>query len=221
MKTNNVLYLFILLALAGSNLVTICENQKLAAQLQSQENTEQPDTLFLSQWRKEKTEKLKLVDNYNYQIQQLAQSKDSLNFSLVLSKSLVTAYRLKAKDLRAQVQLQVQQDTSQKVNKIIRPVIDSLLKFQELSDSACDVTISNLESGIANRDSTIRLYAGIEVNLKDIQKQQEQNIQLLTEQLNTAYKNQKKKTRQQKILSGGLLILSGITTALLLTQNAK
>lgn len=221
MKTNNILYLLILLALAGSNIVTFCENQKLSAQLQSQENPEQPDTLFLSQWRKEKTEKLKLVDNYNYQIQQLAQSKDSLNFSLAINKDLLSAYRLKTKDLRAQVQSSVQKDSLQTVYHIIRPVIDSLLKFQALSDSVCDVSITNLESGIVNRDSTIRLYAGIEVNLKDIQKQQEQNIQLLTEQLNTAYKNQKKKTRQNKILSGGLLILSGITTALLLTQNAK
>lgn len=179
------------------------------------------DTLFLSQWRREKAEKLKLVDTYNFQIQQLAQSKDSLNFSLAIHKGLLNTYRLKTKDLRAQVQNNILNDTSQTVYKIIRPVIDSLLNYQQLSDSACDLNITNLESSVANRDSTIRLYIGIESNLKDIQKQQELNNQLLTEQLNTAFKIQKKKTRQNKILAGSLLILSGITSALLITQNAK
>lgn len=179
------------------------------------------DTLFLSQWRREKVEKLKLIDSYNVQIQQLAQSKDSLNFTLAINKDLLNSYRLKTKDLKARVQTKVLKDTSQAVYKLIRPIIDSLISYQQLSDSACDLSIRNLESSVANRDSTIRLYIGIESNLKDIQKQQELNNQLLTEQLNTAFKNQRKKARQNKILAGCLLILSGITSALLISQNAK
>lgn len=217
MKTTNPLLTLSAAFITCLALFSYCQYKEKAA---SSEPVLQ-DTIFLSQWRKEKAEKIRLVDSCTYEIQKLAQTGDSLKFCLALHKDLLKSYRLKSKDLKEQLQTKLLKDTSQLVYTEIRPVIDSLIEFVQLSDSACDVTISDLESSVANRDSTIRFYIGIESGLRDLQKVQELNTQFLTGQLNTALKNQKKKTRQNKILSGSLLILSGITTALLITQNAK
>ncbi|MGZ3930994.1 MAG: hypothetical protein ACXVP0_06390, partial [Bacteroidia bacterium] len=57
--------------------------------------------------------------------------------------------------------------------------------------------------------------------LRDIQRQQEIDNQVLTEQLNTAWKMQRRKTQQNKVLAGGLLILTGITSSLILIKSLK
>lgn len=217
MKTNQLATFLITGFIICLCLLSYCH---YCEQATPEENNVQ-DTLFLNQWRKEKSEKQKLLSTYTQKIQQLNQSEDSLNFILSLHKDLLKSYRYKTKELSQQLQNKQLRDSSQKNGKIILPILDSLIKFQDLSDSACDINIANLESSLANRDSTIRFYVRIESTLKDLQKQQDLNNQVLTQQLNTAYKMQKKKARQNKLLSGGLLILSGITSALFITQTTK
>lgn len=217
MKTNNPVLILVAAVMTCVALFSYCH-------FNGQSPLSEPvlqDTIFLSQWRKEKAEKLKIIDSCTYEIQKLAQSKDSLKFCLALNKDLLMAYRLKSKDLKAQLQTEILKDTSKSRYAEIRPVIGSLIEFVQLSDSACDLTITTLESSVANRDSTIRFYIGIETGLRDLQNKEELNNQFLTQQLTLALKIQKKKTRQNKILSSSLLILSGITTALLISQNNR
>jgi hypothetical protein len=100
-------------------------------------------------------------------------------------------------------------------------LLDSLINSQTRSDTACDQTIAALENSLANSDSSLLFQKQIEYNLRDLGKEQELRNEYLNEQLKIAFKAQKKKTRQNKLLKAGILILTGITTSLFITQSLK
>lgn len=218
MKTTNIISKLLIAILLCSNIFTYC-NLHQKSENPVTENT-LTDTIFLSQWRKEKAEKLKLIDGYNFRLQQLAQTKDSLNFSLAISKNLMTSYRLRSNDLAEQLRGEVGMAHSDSMlHPQIKTLIDSVIIYKYKADSACDESIANLESGILNRDSTIRVFTQITRQWQEIQKEQELQNQALTTNLKTALKQQKRKSRQNKILAGGLILLSGITTAILISPK--
>ncbi len=181
------------------------------------------DTLFLSQWRREKKEKLEAIVKYEKKLSELRNANDSLRTIVTEKKKSLSAYRLKTKYLQEELKQAITNlDTSYfKAGDSLSPLLDSLTNLQNLSDTACDQTIHALENVVANRDSSLIFHKLVENNFRELQKEQELANQYLTNQLNTAFKNQRKKSRQNKLLSGGLLILSGITTSLLLTQSLK
>jgi hypothetical protein len=188
-------------------------------------STQAADTIFLSQWRREKAEKIKLIASYEARLSNLQEANDSLSKVVVQKKQTLAAYRFKEKFLQERLKEQVgRKDTSRfsaVVQDSIPQLVDSLVFTSQQSDTACDQTIRELENQVANRDSTIFLHRNVEDNLREVQKRQELSNQYLTEQLNTAFKNQRKRSRQNKLLAGGLLILSGITTSILLTHSLK
>jgi len=181
------------------------------------------DTLFLSQWKREKNEKLKLIASYEKQLDRLQIEKDSLQKLVNESKQSIVRFRNKAQlfqnQLKEAITKIIPKDSLHQDS--ITPIVDSLIVYQQYSDSACDLTIDRLESIVASRDTSISIQKEVEVELRDLNKEAELRTQYLTEQLNTAYKAQRKKIRQNKLLAGGLLILSGITTSLLLTHSIK
>lgn len=181
------------------------------------------DTLFLSQWRREKKEKLEAIVKYENKLSDLQNLNDSLRTIVTEKKKSLSAYRLKTKYLQEELKQAITSlDTSYfKAGDSLSPLLDSLIVEQQFSDTACDQTIHALENVVANRDSSLVFHKLVENNFRELQKQQELANQYLTNQLNTAFKNQRKKSRQNKLLAGGLLILSGITTSLLLTQSLK
>lgn len=103
----------------------------------------------------------------------------------------------------------------------LRSAADSLIVFQNRADSACLESIEAFEQLVGNRDSSLTVLSLTNRNLRDIQKEQELKEQYLTEQLQTALKAQRKKARQNKVLAGSLLLLSGITTAVLAPHYLK
>ena len=181
------------------------------------------DTIFLSQWRKEKKEKLEAIVKYENRLFELQNTNYSLTAIVSEKKKSISVYRAKAKYLQKELKQTITQlDTSYfKGGDSLSPLLDSLIVEQQLSDRACDQTVQALENLVANRDSSLIFHKLVENNFRELQKEQELRHHYLTQQLNTAFKNQRKKSRQNKLLAGGLLILSGITTSLLLTKSLK
>lgn len=181
------------------------------------------DTIFLSQWRREKAERALQTINYTKQVERLQKQKDSLQKTVDDSKAKISRFRTKAGSLEKQLQAITSNTiTGDSVSKKeIAPLVDSLVIAGDNSDRSCDETIVLLETIVANRDSSIIFQKQIEANLRDLGKEQELRNKYLTDQLNIAYKAQKRKTRQNKLLAGGLLILSGITTSLLISHSVK
>lgn len=181
------------------------------------------DTIFLSQWRREKQEKIERIAEYEKELTRLQRDNDSMQILVSESKQSISAYRFKAKHFQKQLKQAISNvlpmDSLQ--SDTISPILDSLIVSQEQSDTACDQTINVLETIVANRDSSILFQKGIENSLRDLNKEQELQNQVLTQKLNLAFKNQRKINRQNKILAGGIFILSGITTSLFLIQSLK
>jgi len=200
-------------------LLSTCEFCKT----KTSENPTTADTLFHSQWRHEKSAKLEIIKVYSKQVKYLQIQADSLHKIVNANKLNLFTYRLKTKSLQEQLRNDIKKMVrldSLSVDSIT-PVLDSLITYQVQSDSTCDVTINELENIVANRDSTILFQRSIENNLRDLEKEEELRNQYLTEQLTIAYKAQRKKSKQNKLLAGGLLILSGITTSILITHSLK
>lgn len=174
------------------------------------------DTTFVHQW---KQEKLQLQKQYEKKIASLQTQKDSLQSIASEKKKALAVYRLKAKSLQEQLTAIIKADTS--CSDTIMPIAQNYFAAQAQSDSTCNETIESLEQIVANRDSSIFIHKQVETNLRDLQKEQQLREQLLTEQLNTAYKVQRKKTIQNKFLASGLVFITGFTTTLLITQSLK
>jgi hypothetical protein len=177
------------------------------------------DTAFVSQWKKEKQE---LQKQYDQQISAMQLKHDSLQSVANEKKEALATYRLKAEDLQNKLkEVLVQSDSTHQFSDSTMPLANAYFNAETQEDSTCNETIHSLEQLVGNRDSTIVIYKRAEINLRDVQKEQELRTHYLTEQLNTAYKVQKKKSRQSKFLAGSLVFLSGLATTLLITQTLK
>lgn len=187
--------------------------------LNTNRNVPQTDTLAHSLYRAEKQHEIEL---YRDKISRLQEQKDSLYLLVAVKKNAFFSVRPKVKHYQSQLQEQLSKPDSVCLDRdTLKSLADSLIVYQQQADTACVETIHSLEQVVANRDSSISIQKFVETNLKDIQRQQDLKAQYLTEQLNTALKAQRKKARQNKLLSGGILLLSGITTAVLLPQYLK
>src|ERR1035437_3073214 len=153
------------------------------------------DNTFIKQW---KTEKAELQKKYEAKISTLQTQNDSLQNILSEKKKVLASYRFKAEYLQTQLkEVLVKVDSSRLFPDSVMPIATNYFDAQAQSDNSCDSTIQTLEQITANRDSTIVLYKQAESNLLDLQKEQEARIQSLTEELNTVYKSQKRKTVQR------------------------
>ncbi len=207
--------LIVVLALVVILLGTCEVNHRLNAN----RDVPQTDTLAHSLYRAEKQHE---IDLYRDKISRLQEQKDSLYLLVAVKKNAFFSVRPKVKHYQNQLQEQLSKPDSVCLDRdTIKSLADSLIVYQQQADTACVETIHSLEQVVANRDSSISIQKLVETNLKDIQRQQDLKAQYLTEQLNTALKAQRKKARQNKLLSGGILLLSGITTAVLLPQYLK
>lgn len=172
-----------------------------------------------SMWKKERTE---LQVQYHKQIDKLQSGNDSLKREVAEKKKALASYRAKAKFLEDRLKSVIQNSDSDYVSTdSIKPLAYDYFAVQDNNNTSCDSTIKTLEQIVANRDASIFLFRKSETNLRDLQREQELRNQLLAEELNTAYKAQKKKVRQNKLLAGGLIFISGFATTLLISQTIK
>jgi hypothetical protein len=86
-------------------------------------------------------------------------------------------------------------------------------------DSLCGLTINSLHQAVAIRDTQIVMCNRTYQSIFDLQKENLKRQQQLADELNTAYKQNKKKRFKSKLLSCGLMIMTGITTALFIKSQ--
>jgi hypothetical protein len=177
------------------------------------------DTSFVTKW-KVKKENLLIV--YGKELKKLQTCNDSLQSEVSTKKKQLFVYQSKSKSLENRLKEFAEKlDSSHVYSENISPIVDSVVLAQVRSDSACNETIKGLEQIIANRDSSIFIYKNETATLRDLRKEQADREQILTEQLNIAFKKQKRIALKEKLLKGGLVLLSGFTGALLINQHLK
>jgi hypothetical protein len=223
------------------------QNQLLSDDIsQAIEFKTQASSVLFGYLEQSKKERLALIKDYQQKIEQLETKSITLKNLSQSSKAKMLVFRKQADTLKWQLQASIlnisnsianpdtlnqiilseniSENRKESITKNSLPILEQFKTFTILRDSSdrlCDTTIALLEQGIIKKDSIIFLHRNVENQLRDLSKEQLLKEQYLTNQLNTAYKVQRSKTRQNKILKGGLLILSGIITSILLIQNSK
>jgi hypothetical protein len=211
-QTKNVLVIAVLLITALS--ITTCNRKKTA------------DNQFiltgynrvLNQW---KAERKALAIKYQNALTELQRENIVLKEETQYKKNGLEIARKKAFSLEQQLKNILASSDSTVLGKASINTAYEYFEAQSAKDTACDQIINSIESQLVNRDSAIVLKDSLLGNFRDLQKEQELQTNLLTEELNTAYKIQKKKRIQNKWLACGMVFVSGIVTTVLIKQKLK
>ena len=179
----------------------------------------QPDSSYLNFLKDKQTE---LNFTYKKHFYTLQREKDSLIQLVSNKKKLLSVYRYKSNALEQQLrEALVKVDSANIITDSISPLADIYFAIQQERDSACTQSIRAMELLTRKQDSAIVIQNREKDNFLELQKQQELNALRLTEQLNTAYKQQRRAILKSRLLSGTLILLSGFTSALLINQTLK
>lgn len=167
-------------------------------------------------------EKLNTIDSAHFEaeVNYLLQN-DSLKKKLEVSNGLLSIH----KSLLASERKRVTELTNRIADRVSTAedslLVDSLSTQVASLNAKTDSLVSNYESRdslmqsmIAIRDTQIDLCNRSYQETKDLLLEQSLREQQLTENLNVALKELKRKRLQNKILAGGMLFVSGIITTL-------
>jgi hypothetical protein len=179
----------------------------------------EPDNSYINFLKEKQAELNFIYKNHFYTLQR---EKDSLMQLVSDKKKSLSVYRYKSKELEQQLrQVLAKVDSSKILNDSVSPLAEIYFAIQQERDSACNQSIRAMEIIAAKQDSVIVIQNREKDNFMELQKQQELNALRLTEQLNTAYKQQRKTILKSRLLSGTLILVSGFTSALLINQTLK
>ena len=167
-----------------------------------------------------------LSKHYQHTIALLQKHSDSLQKELNQTEYKLKVAKLKLQQSKFDVITLVKKDTTGESSLQQLRDCDSL-KEQVLLFTSCvdstqseyELSITQLDNLLAVKDSQIVICNASYSQLKNITDENLQREQKLTEDLNTAYKQQRKNQIQNKILAAGFLILSGITTTLFINSK--
>lgn len=179
------------------------------------------DTIFLNQWRREKAEKAQLVSQYQNTITQLESRYRSLSSVAAANLVALNKSREKASFLLDEISEIIKNKADTARIAALPVLVDSLSDARTVETQQCDSTIQNLEQSLANRDSTVLEYENLESTFRQLQAEQEITNSALSNQLNVALKQQKRISRHKRLLSLGLMFLTGVTTTLIIHQATK
>ena len=168
-----------------------------------------------------------LVDkHYQTAIISLQKNSDSLQNELNQTQFKLKVLKLKLQQSKFDVVTLAKKDTTG-ISEI-RQLNDcdslkqQVLLFANWVDSTqtdYEKNITQLNNLLAIKDSQLVICTSSYSDLKSIAEDNLQREQKLTEDLNTAYKQQRKNRIQNKLLAAGFLILSGVTTTLLIKSR--
>jgi hypothetical protein len=179
----------------------------------------QPDNSYISFLKEKQTE---LNFTYKKHFYTLQREKDSLIQLVSDKKKTLSIYRYKSNALEQQLREALAKvDSTTILPDSISPLAEIYFAIQQERDSACNQSIRAMEMLTRKQDSVIVIQNSEKDNFMELQKQQELNALRLTEQLNTAYKQQRKTILKSRLLSGTLILISGFTSALLINQTIK
>lgn len=212
----NLLYLFLIVA------VWIPAIIMFTCQTKEQKVTQaEPDKSLLSYLETEKQVNETKIGYFQRQLNVLNRQNDSLKAEVQKSDRQLNVSFEKAKDLEARLMQKLQDTALVLLPDSLFPIADSLSIAVAQEHSSCEEAIADLQRELVNRDSTISVQRQMAGALRDLQKEQAIQNEELTRQLDTAFKTLRKKNRQNKIIVGGTLILSGISNSLLLIHSMK
>ena len=179
----------------------------------------QTDTSYVKVLKEKQAD---LQKKYDKQIVSLKHAKDSLGAVIIKNKQVLAAYRYKSNVMEKQLITLIEKfNSSRIVSDSIRPLAENYIDIQQERDSTCNQSMQALEILGAKKDNIIFIQKQEKDNFRELQKEQEQRALNLTEQLNTAYKQQRKTALKNRILAGTLILLSGFTSSLLINQTLK
>lgn len=182
-----------------------------------------PDTKVENHWRENNEKEMFALDHkYNHNLSVLQERADSLQKELSKTKSSLTLSKQKLRSSELKLFSLAQKDTSSNVIEQLSDC-DSLkaevIAYVNQVDSTrnlYDSTISQLQSLVAVKDTSLFVCKASYDKLKILSEDNLRREQRLTEELEQSIKVQKRKTLQNKFLSAGFLILSGIVTSILI-----
>lgn len=189
----------------------------------SNDQTPGPDKIQLIKSEKQ----VSAVDNhYKNAIVILQKHSDSLEKELNQTQLKLKLAKLKLQQSKFDVVTLAKKDTAGESEAQQLTDCDSLKEQVLLFASRVDSTQSDYEKNItqlnnllAVKDSQIVICTTSYGDLKSIADENLHREQKLTEDLNIAYKQQRKNRIQNKVLAAGFLILSGITTTFLINSS--
>lgn len=171
--------------------------------------------------------KAESVDNsYNRAFEGLKTHSDSLQkeLSATQSKLKVTKFKLNQSQV-ALVALAEKKSDTLSIEQLLNDC-DSLkqqtlayVAWVDSTQSIYESNISRLENMVAIKDSQVVICRASYLQIKGLLDENLERERKLSDDLNTAYKSQRRKVLQNKLLAGGMLILSGIATTLYINAN--
>ncbi|MBA2611305.1 MAG: hypothetical protein H0U95_04985 [Bacteroidetes bacterium] len=169
-----------------------------------------------------KTKQIDFEAQYKKEVFVLKKSNDSLLALVKTDKKTYQSLQTKSKQIEVSIKQQFSlNDTAGSLKDSLQTLTEHYIALQNEKDSICHETISTLEIVASKKDSIVFIQETNLTNLKEIQRQNELRERQLTEELNTAYKQQRKSVFKSKFFVGAFLVVSGIATALMINQNLK
>jgi actin-related protein len=173
------------------------------------------------------SEKAESIDaDYKNAFESLKSQSDSLQKELSVTQSKLKATKLKLNQSQtALVALAEKQSDTLSFETLLNDC-DSLkqqtLAYVAWVDSTQSIYESNilqLHEMVATKDSQVVICKNAYSQIQGLLNDNLERERKLSEDLNTAYKSQRRKVLQNKLLAGGMLVLSGIVTTLYINAN--
>jgi hypothetical protein len=163
---------------------------------------------------------------YREKFVQLKMHSDSVEKNLFLTQNKLQTAKMKLGQSEIELLKLAKEETDSLSVTEQLTNCDSLkaqaLSFTNMVDSTqCiyETNISELKNLVATKDSEIVVCRSSYEAIKSVADENLDRERKLTEDLQTAYKVQKRKVIQNKLLAGGILLLSGISTTLYINAN--
>lgn len=176
--------------------------------IKASEKAERIDTDYKEAFESLKTHSDSLQKELSFTQNKLKATKLKLN----QSQSALIAFAEKKSDSTSLEQLLNDCDSLKQLSLAYVAWVDS-------TQSIYDTNIVQLQEMVATKDSQIVVCSNSYLQLKGLLDDNLERERRLTEDLNTAYKSQRRKVLQNKLLAGGMLVLSGIATTLYINAN--
>lgn len=176
---------------------------------------------------KEMTTQINSIESkYKTEIQYWVQKNNVLQAQIQKTDFALTQSKQKEKSLQGKIQGLISEsknlkDTSQIISNCdsIKERVSQYIAETSVRDSLCDHEISQLKNVIQNKDSAMADCENSFTMLKQVADSSLAFQNKLTDELKLADKKIKRGNIKSKILTAGVMILSGITTTLLLLHR--
>jgi hypothetical protein len=163
------------------------------------------------------------------QDKQFLKVKDSLALAVKLKDALLKQQKLDLVNAKLKVSglvAELKTDLDDLGQPYLKDKIDSIeivnIEKDKIVDSLienCDYQITLYRDMVAVRDSQIIQINKSFLELSDFEKERAKREQQLTNDLNTTLKELQRKRKQNRVLAGGMLLVSGILTTLIVKSR--